>query len=170
DAEQAVQQLDFDVVEVADESLFDAVTFDPISGDLTFDAAAGAVGRSAVTVRAIDAGGLFTDVNFYVDVGRQNLPPVVVDFTAELIDPANRIWALRGGVADPDDDVAGRIVDLTGVVTTRTTAWAGGEFEVIVTVPVGLPADGEPDDEYASATDPHGAISTPAATRLNDII
>ena len=75
DAETADVDLSYAVTGNTNSALFDGVTIDEVTGNLTLDYTATGIGSSDVTVSATDAGGLSVDTTFTVTVNEAVPPP-----------------------------------------------------------------------------------------------
>ncbi|MEM9352894.1 MAG: hypothetical protein AAGA92_07770 [Planctomycetota bacterium] len=181
DLEDPDTSLTYSIVSQSAPELMDYVTIDAAAGTLIVNAvdsiaplsapattglaastnaassAAGAVGRNTVTVSATDQSGQSVEALFTVDVGRQNLPPEISGYSIEAL--SADVWEVFGIVSDPDDDVEGMIVELTGVFSERAVVRADGTFNILVIIPP--TAFGW---ETATVADPHGGVSTSPVT------
>ncbi len=79
DAEDADNQLTYSVENNSNAALFDAVSIDAATGELTLDYNAAAIGTGEITVRATDTEGLFVDTSFNVEV--TNTAPTTTGIT-----------------------------------------------------------------------------------------
>lgn len=111
DAEDAADELTYTVVGNSNPSIFDAVSIDDLTGELTFDIKANTSGKSEIKVRATDSGGLIVETVFWLTV---NDPPVITEFWG--YDEGNDMWTFSGTVTDIDDDVEELVIVLGGVL------------------------------------------------------
>ncbi|MGA2254439.1 MAG: autotransporter-associated beta strand repeat-containing protein, partial [Thermoguttaceae bacterium] len=74
DADEADSALTYQVTGDSNSQLFSAVGIDPATGHLTLSYAIGALGTAALTVRATDPGGLYTETTFTVTVAHPEDP------------------------------------------------------------------------------------------------
>lgn len=125
DAEDADTDMYYQVVGNSNPTLFDSTEIDSYGGygGLTLDFAQDAFGEAELTVRATDLDGLWVETSFFVDVAAVNDPPVITDFYG--IAGLGTYWTFSGTVTDVDDDVAGMVVDLGGIL-------AAYEFTAVV--------------------------------------
>jgi hypothetical protein len=151
DADDADLALWYDVASVSDESLFDFVSVNVGNGELTFNAAWGASGRSEVMVSATDPSGRVALTRYVVDVNYENQPP---HFEFVAVHQGVNTWLVTGVVTDPDDEVEGMYAEFVGAFDARATVQADGTFAFAVIVEVedwGM--------ETAHAVDHHGRSS-----------
>jgi hypothetical protein len=130
DAETADNLLIYSLVSNSDPSLFDTVSINSTTGNLVINAAASVSGRSSITVRATDAGGLSALATFSVLVNYTNLAP---ELHFEVDSVGYDTWRIFGYVLD-DGIVEGLIVRFYGVVDVRATVQADGTFDFLVIV------------------------------------
>ena len=152
DNESGSSGLTYSLVSNSNGGLFDSATVNSSTKSLTLNAANGASGRAALTIRAIDPGGMFVDTIVYVDVNYVNLKPGLEMELPNYI--GDGMWIISGRVIDGDDDLSTFIVQFTGIVQTRAAADEYGNFEFAVWV--------DPDtwgEAWAWTADPHVAIS-----------
>jgi hypothetical protein len=157
DAEDADEALAYQIVDVSNSDLFDAVTIDG-SGDLVLNAAAGMSGRSTITIGAMDSNGAIVTTTLTADVSYENAPPQL-EWTANYC--GTDTWLIGGAVTDADDDVRGMIVEFHGVFDVRATVQADGTFEFTIIID---PA--EWGMEWAFVLDWHGAMSDPEVDQI----
>ncbi|MCA9234303.1 MAG: hypothetical protein KDA44_02475 [Planctomycetales bacterium] len=150
DVEDSDANLQF-TVSNSNSALFDAVSFDPNTGNLTLSAAEGASGRAEFTVTATDSGGRQTTQSFWADVNYVDQPPVL---TFAVDDYSGGFWFLGGSVSDADDVVEGMYVYLFGAIQAKAAVKADGTWGFAAFLD---PADW--DFTTAIALDPHGTPS-----------
>ena len=157
DADDDDDDLTYSVVGNTNTSLFDSVTINDVTGQLTLDFAANTSGYSQITVRAVDLGGLLVETQFLV---RSNDAPVISSFYS--YDEGDDTWTFYGTVTDVDDDVEGMVVELGGILAgydlTAIVA-SDGSFTVSERLPdlISGYASAQTEDEW-------GAISNEADT------
>lgn len=152
DYEDPDSALTYSISSQTNGGLFDSVSINPASGDLSLNAAASGSGRSTITIAATDSGGLTVESSLTVDVDRINQPPVISDYFVGPI--GGFVWEFSGTVTDADDDVEGFVVELTGLFDQRVAVRDDGSFYFQRII---LP--GESDWEIVTTVDPHGEIS-----------
>jgi hypothetical protein len=152
DAESGSAGLTYSIVSNNNGSLFDAASINQSTQQLVLNAAAGAMGRATITVRATDAGGLSVDNAVTIDVNRENEAPVISNFV--VLNAGVGTWIFYGDVSDPDDDVSDFIVKFYGAVETRSAVDENGHFEFAVIL-----EEGQWGWEFAVTYDPHGRQS-----------
>ena len=153
DAEDADNQMTYEVIGNSDPSLLDTLSINSVTGNLTVSAAPNVSGRTNITVRATDSLGLSTETNFALDVDRENQPPIIIDYLA--VEHPGNTWLFTGYVTDPDDDVNGWIVTFGGVFDYRATVNEDGYFEFAVILDPGTGWD----FEWAQTADPDSLLS-----------
>lgn len=134
DAESGDEGMTYQILSNSNASLFDYVLFESGSGELLFNAATGASGRSELVVQATDSSGQTTLATLVADVFYENQPPVL-DWLA--ISQGAYTWIISGSVYDPDDDVSEMIVQFGGVFDIRCAVMEDGTFEFAVIVDTG---------------------------------
>lgn len=152
DAENGSSGLIYSIVSNSNPSLLDTASINQSTKELVLNAANGASGRSTITVRATDLGGLFTDTPVTVDINYENQPPVISSLF--FANAGVGTWIISGDVSDSDDDVSTFIVQFFGVFEIRSAVDEDGHFEFAVIL--------DEDDwgvEYAVTYDPHGLES-----------
>lgn len=159
DVEDLDSELTYGVVSYTNSIVLESVTIDASSGTLTVNASdyTAFSGRAEVGVRATDSDGRQVDATLTVDVDYLNQPPVITNFSSYFMD--GETWSLSGHVDDPDDDVTGLLVDLSGVVATRAAVDANGDFYLVAIVPTSQWAY-----EFAIVEDPHKSASEQSKT------
>ncbi|MCX7429097.1 MAG: hypothetical protein NTW96_26165 [Planctomycetia bacterium] len=133
DAEDNDDELSYSVVENTNPDLFDSVSIDDQTGELTLDFAPSISGLSVITIRAVDLGGLIADTQFLV---RMNDAPVISNFYG--LDLGGDTWRFQGTVTDVDDDVEGMQVVLGGILDgydLTATVLSNGTFSVTASLP-----------------------------------
>jgi hypothetical protein len=154
DNESGAAGLTYSIKSDSNPGLFDSVAIDAMTHALVVNAAANASGRANITISARDPGGLSTDSTVTVDVNRTNLPPEIIPNVPQQL-PGNS-WIISAIVTDPDDDMTGRIVTITGsVFTTRAVV----QPDHTISFAVALVDDGAWGFEYLTTSDPHGLMS-----------
>jgi hypothetical protein len=159
DVESGSSGLSYSILSNSNVALFDSAIINPSTKQLVLNAAAGAVGRATIIVRATDAGGLTVDIPITIDVNRENQPPVISQFFT--LNAGAGTWIFSGYVSDLDDDVSDFIVEFYGVVEIRSAVDENGYFEFAVIL--------EEDQwgwEFAVTYDPHGWQSNTAVSEI----
>jgi hypothetical protein len=110
-------------------SLFDDVTINSSTGELTLNAKSSVSGVATVTVSATDSSGISTRSSLSIDVGGYNQPPTISVVTPE--DLGNDLWRISGTVSD-DQDPTGLIIQLYGLVDSRAVVYPDGTFSVVI--------------------------------------
>lgn len=128
DAETADHQLTYQVVSNTNPTLFDAVSINSTTGNLTLNAASGASGRSEITVRATDAAGLSVTTTFAANINSTTVNPYL---TYVVIPEGYNAFRFVGEVSD-DQPVEGLLVVFTGALSLRASVQADGSFEFVV--------------------------------------
>jgi hypothetical protein len=149
DLENGAGGLTYSIVSNSNGSLFDSTSI-TASKTLVLNATNGVSGRSQVTIRATDGGGLSVDATLTVDVNRENLPPSIEYFNIGSLEAG--VYLVSGRVVDGDDNVAGTVVYVWGLFSKRVAVDEQGEFAFPV-----LLAEDASGIEYALACDIHGA-------------
>ncbi|MBN2291190.1 MAG: hypothetical protein JXM70_02120 [Pirellulales bacterium] len=135
DAEDDDDDITYSVAGNSNSAIFDAVSINDLTGQLTFDFADNVSGSSTVTIRAMDSSGLIVDTVFTVTV---NDPPVISNFSGS--DQGEDRWTFSGTVSDVDDVIEGMVVTLGGILASyniTATVQSDGTFSVTDTF-VGL--------------------------------
>lgn len=163
DLEDGNSSLSYSIVSNSAPSLFDNVSINQQFDNLVLNSAASVSGRAAITVRATDSSGQSVESVAYVDVDRDNAPPVL-EISAYYVGAYT--WIIEGDITDSDDVVDETwIVWLDGVYEARIVVDENGHFEIGVII--------EPEitfyDEWGWTFDPHGLISDYAETELGPI-
>ncbi len=130
DAEEADEDLLYQVVENDNPDLFNSTDIDSYGG-LVLDFVDDAYGTADITVRATDCGGQWVETTFTVDVAEVNDAPVISDFGGT--EGWGDYWTFSGVVTDVDDDVEGMIVTFGGVLASynvTATVDADGTFSL----------------------------------------
>lgn len=136
DLEDDVADLDFAVVGNSNSELFNSVTINDVTGEITFNFADDAYGEAVIVVRATDTGGLFVETTVNVTVNPVNDAPVISNFVGS--EAPGGIWTFTGLVTDVDHDPTGWIVYFYGVLEGYSaTVEADGTFELLVIVDSG---------------------------------
>ncbi len=153
DAEDGAAGLTFSLMGIDDPALLTNVAIDPVSKQLLFDAVPGLSGRTNLTIRATDSGGLFVETNLTIDVGYTNAGPILSGYSG-MVGP--QTWLLSGQVTDHDDSVEDFFIEFHGPEgIRRVSVQADGQFECVFIV--------HPDIFSYVVTmvtwDPHGARS-----------
>ena len=130
DAETADASLAYQIVSNSNSSLFDSVTISPQTGQLVMNTAAGASGRSTITVAAIDAAGQRIVTTLNVDVSYENQPP---QFYFDAYTDGYNTWIIEGWVTD-DEPLQGLFVVFEGAFQARASVKADGTFTFAVIV------------------------------------
>ncbi len=131
DTEDNDSQLSFQVIGNSNPSLFDTLSIDGSTGEITISTASSAVsGRAQVVVQATDTLGLSTATTIPIDVNRDNLPPSIYNYFAE--EDEEDTWILSGYVSDPDDPIESLMVEFWGVFEARASVDQTGYFEFTV--------------------------------------
>lgn len=112
DVEDVDEDLVFTVGGNSDPSLFNSLTIDPLTGELTLGFAADTSGTADVTIRATDMGGDFVETTFNVTLN--DLPT-----TAGIVD------------VDVDEDADDTVIDLFAAFTDAQDADLDLTFELI---------------------------------------
>ncbi|MCA9184548.1 MAG: hypothetical protein R3E01_30045 [Pirellulaceae bacterium] len=110
DPESPDTDLDFDVVNVSNNSIFSSLTYDPNTGVLIVDFATTGTGDSVVTVRATDPSGNETYADLNVTVEPVNTAPEFV-FPIGITYMGGTAWYFLGDVADAEESMAGKTVE-----------------------------------------------------------
>ncbi len=136
DLEDDVADLDFQVVGNSNTELFNSITINDVTGEITFDFADDAYGEAVIVVRATDTGGLFVETTVNVTVNPVNDAPVISNFVGS--EAPGGIWTFTGLVTDVDHDPTGWVVYFYGVLEGYSaTVQADGTFELIAIVDSG---------------------------------
>ncbi len=131
DNEDSDSQLVYQIVNNEDPSLFDLVSIDSLSDNLVLNTTSNASGRSEITVRATDQGGLSVESTLIVDVDRQNDVPSIINVTTT--DVGLDSWIIEGWVTDSDNDLESMIINLVGGnLFQRTSVSSLGYFTALV--------------------------------------
>ena len=152
DNESGSGGLTYSLVSNSNGGLFDTASVNSSTQSLTLNAAAGASGRAALTIRATDPGGLFVDTILFVDVNYENLAPGLEMELPNYL--GDGMWIISGRVIDGDDDLSTFIVQFAGMFQTRAAADEYGNFEFAVLLDENVWGD-----ESAWTFDPHAAVS-----------
>jgi hypothetical protein len=153
DAESGATGLTYAIHSDSNPSLFDSVTINQSTHSLVVNAATGASGRANFIISATDAGGLTTDATVTVDVNHINQPPVITPDLPQSL-PAGA-WVISALVSDPDDDMTGMIVTITGdAFNTRAVVQPDHTIEFTIVLD-----DDATGYEYMVTADPHGLAS-----------
>lgn len=150
DAETPSSQLTYSVTQNTNPSLFSSLNIN--SGQLDLNFASGICGDADLTIRATDAGGLFTQTT--VKVHRSDAPYISNFY---CINEYGNIWTFTGTVTDYDDDVEGYVITLGGALESyhlAATVESDGVFCLTVEL-IGLEAG----TATAQTKDPHGVVS-----------
>ncbi|MCA9265948.1 MAG: hypothetical protein KDA60_18935 [Planctomycetales bacterium] len=151
DIEDADIDRTYEIIDVEDPSLFDAVFLGYYNQNIGFNTKAGTSGRSKVTVATTDLGGFTTLSTLTVDVNRTNEEPEIQNV---LVSPNGSEWTVTGTVTDADDDTDGWIIVAGGMFDIRTTV-ENGEFSFTFYV-----EPGQSGYVTITAADPHGGEFT----------
>lgn len=153
DSEDGASGLTFSVTGIDNQSLLSNVAIDPVSQELVFDAIPGQTGRTNLTIRATDSGGLFVETTLTIDVGYQNAGPTITGYQAAV-----GVWTrvISGQLVDYDDNVGDFFVEFHGPEgIKRVSVQENGQFECTYILPQGTLS-------YVVTmvtSDPHGAQS-----------
>jgi hypothetical protein len=152
DAEEGASGLTYSIVGSDNPAMLGNSYINPTTKELVLNATPGMSGRSAITIRATDSGGLFVDTEVIVEVGYQNVAPTIQAY-AGLLGP--HTWMIIGQLTDYDDAPDNFIMELTGEINKRFTVQEDGQFECVVIFSHDL------DDYtfYLTTWDPQGAQS-----------
>jgi hypothetical protein len=159
DAEDGAGGLEYSIVDFENEALLGGSYIDTNSNELVLNAAAGINGRTSLTIRATDSGGLFVDTVIMIDVGLQNAVPAIQAYAGLL---AGFDWYIVGQLVDFDDAAENFIMELTGAVTQRFLVQEDGQFECVITVP----STTTDYTVYLTTWDPQGAQSNTVMMEL----
>src|SRR5690606_36554734 len=119
----------------SNQSLLSNVAIDPVSQELVFDAIPGQTGRTNLTIRATDSGGLFVETTLTIDVGYQNAGPTITGYQAAV-----GVWTrvISGQLVDYDDNVGDFFVEFHGPEgIKRVSVQENGQFECTYILPQG---------------------------------
>jgi hypothetical protein len=151
DEETSSDNMAFTVIGNTNPSLFDSLSIDS-SGQLTIDLTDNAKGEAVLTIRAIDEGGLFVDIDFTVHASKA---PAITNFYC--INTYMDCWTLTGTVIDDDDPVEGYVVHFGGRLASyglTATVREDGVFTLYVELEGLIEGTGT-----AQTQDPHGILS-----------
>ncbi|QDT51611.1 Calx-beta domain protein [Symmachiella dynata] len=115
DAEDADQQLTYEVVGNSNAALFTAVSISPATGILTLDYAPNLHGVADITIRATDLGGEFVETTFAVTVNAVNDAPVFSGLTLNLDEDERIDFFLTSYVTDVETLGQDLVFDIIGV-------------------------------------------------------
>lgn len=151
DNESGASGLTYSVTNNSAPSLFDSISINQSTGQLTVNAASGVSGRASVTVTATDSAGISTSSSASVDVNYVNQPPLIYCEAPQY--QSGYTWLISGIVAD-DGDVEDLIVVFYGVFATRAAVYPDGSFEFAIIL------EGNPyGEEFAVTHDRQGLES-----------
>lgn len=153
DAEDGAQGLYYSVTGVSNSTLLKNIAVDQVTKELTFDTIPGQSGRTNLTIRATDTGGLFVETTLTIDVGYENSIPDIRGYAASV---GPQTWLVSGQLTDYDDNLDEFIIEFHGLDgIKRVTVQDDGQFECIFITPPEIFAY----TVTAVTYDPHGAQS-----------
>ncbi len=134
DAEDADQQLTYEVVDNSNAALFTAVSINPATGILTLDYAPNLHGVADITIRATDLDGEFVETTFAVTVNAVNDAPVFSGLTLNLDEDERIDFFLTSYVTDVETLGGDLVFDIIGV-ENLVLNYNSLHFTVVVPVP-----------------------------------